>query len=370
MTALPPLESLSAEGNRRSSMTTCSRHCEWVILSVLLAALAGCATYPQARWQGPFFFIQLADPQFGMYAANKDVEKEAALFGRAIDHANRLHPAFVVVCGDLVNNPGDYGQAVEFLRAAERLAPSIPLHLVSGNHDVGNTPTPDSLSRYRQWFGPDWYAFYHGGCRFVVIDTTLIHDPSRAPAEFAAQETWLNRELSAPQPPRPVHTSLFQHHPWFNQSPDEPDAYENLPRASRGRYLDWLARAHVTAVFAGHRHRNSAVRYDGFEIVASGPVGKPLGKDPSGLRIVEVYKDRIVHHYYSLDAVPERVSLAAKQASCQRSAISRQPEAENQPPSRWCENPFSHPSSGESLRSFHRGTRISPLSGCRLITGG
>ena len=47
----------------------------------------------------------------------------------------------------------------------------------------------------------------------------------------------------------------------------------------------------------------------GQEIVATGPLGKPLRKDPSGVRIVEVYKDRLVHRYYPLDAVPEQVCL-------------------------------------------------------------
>ena len=279
---------------------------------LLMAAFAGCASDPQARWQGPFFYIQMADPQFGMFAADKDVEKEAALLDQAIQHANRLRPAFVVICGDLINRPGDPGQIEEFLRVAGRLDRAIPLHLVSGNHDVENTPTPESLNRYRQRFGPDWYAFNQGGCRFVVINTTLIHDPSKAPEEMQRQETWLKQELTDPQGPRPVHTIVFQHHPWFNQSPDEPDAYENIPRARRSQYLDWLTQAEVSAVFAGHCHGNSMARYGNMEIVATGPVGKPLRKDPSGLRIVEVYKDRIVHQYYPLEAVPARVCLAER----------------------------------------------------------
>jgi len=283
-----------------------------LLLGLLLAALAGCATNPQTRWQGPFFFIQLADPQFGMYAGDKDVEKETALFNQAIDHANHLRPAFVVICGDLINKPGDPGQVAAFLQIAGRLDHQIPLHLGPGNHDVENTPTPDSLKRYRQCFGPDWYAFYHGGCRFVVINTTLIHNPSKAPEEMQRQEAWLKRELADPWRPRPAHTILFQHHPWFNQAPDEPDAYENIPRSRRSQYLDWLTQAQVTAVFAGHRHGNSIARHGHMEIVASGPVGKPLRKDPSGLRIVEVYRDQIVHHYHTLDAVPEQVCLEAK----------------------------------------------------------
>lgn len=295
-------------------MTVFSPPCKrFLFLGLFLPGLAGCATDPQARWQGPFFFIQMADPQFGMFSGDKDVEKETALFSQAIDHANRLRPAFVVICGDLINRPGDEGQTAEFLRVAGRLDRSIPLYLVSGNHDVENTPTPASLERYRQRFGPDWYAFHHGGCRFMVINTTLIHDPSKATEEMQRQEAWLKNELTDPQQPRPVHRIVFQHHPWFIQTADEPDAYENIPRSRRSQYLDWLTQADVLAVFCGHRHGDSVACHGRMEIVSTGPIGKPLRKDPSGLRIVEVYKDRLVHRYYPVDAVPEKVCLAGRE---------------------------------------------------------
>ena len=44
-------------------------------------------------------------------------------------------------------------------------------------------------------------------------------------------------------------------------------------------------------------------------MVTTGPVGYPLGDDPSGLRIVKVYRDRIEHAYYGLDTIPETIKL-------------------------------------------------------------
>ena len=44
-------------------------------------------------------------------------------------------------------------------------------------------------------------------------------------------------------------------------------------------------------------------------MVISGPVGYPPGDDPSGLRIVKVYDDRIEHRYYGMDDVPDSVTL-------------------------------------------------------------
>ena len=45
------------------------------------------------------------------------------------------------------------------------------------------------------------------------------------------------------------------------------------------------------------------------QMVTSGPVGYPLGDDPSGLRIVKVYDDRIEHEYFAFDALPDSVDL-------------------------------------------------------------
>ena len=82
---------------------------------------------------GPFF-IQMSDTQLGF--ANTPVlvqlagvtfdddpsPEEIALFERAIAHANRLRPEFVVITGDLINVPLHPGQTAEFERIAARLA--------------------------------------------------------------------------------------------------------------------------------------------------------------------------------------------------------------------------------------------------------
>ena len=52
----------------------------------------------------PFFFIQLSDPQFGLFevrgaAPGDSTFPETALYEKAITAANRLRPAFVVVTG-------------------------------------------------------------------------------------------------------------------------------------------------------------------------------------------------------------------------------------------------------------------------------
>src|SRR6476659_6504922 len=108
------------------------------------------------------FFLQMSDPQFGMYAGNKDFQQETINFEFAISTANRLRPRFVVICGDLINQAGNVAQAAEFHRIAAKLDPAIKLYNVAGNHDVENEPTPATLAAYRKGFGPDYYTFRSG----------------------------------------------------------------------------------------------------------------------------------------------------------------------------------------------------------------
>ena len=258
------------------------------------------------EWKGPFFFIQMSDPQFGFM----DAEQEAKNAERAVEHVNRLKPAFAIVCGDLVHPPpGTKGRAeklAEFKRIFSKVGSAIPLVCVAGNHDVGNKPTPDSLKEHRALFGDDWFGFWAGGVRCLVLNSSLYSDPSGAPDEQKAQADWLAKELAGP---KAKHLLVFQHHPWFLAAPDEKDAYMNIPVERRRPALEAMKAAGVRAVFAGHLHANAHGKDGDLEMVTTGPVGKPLKKDPSGLRIVEVREDGLRHRYYALDEVPERVDL-------------------------------------------------------------
>src|SRR4051812_13570471 len=78
-------------------------------------------------WSGPFFFVQMADPQFGFM----DAAQEAKNADRAVEHVNRLKPKFVIVCGDLVHPPpgsdGRKEKLAEFKRIFSKIDASIPL---------------------------------------------------------------------------------------------------------------------------------------------------------------------------------------------------------------------------------------------------
>jgi glyoxylase-like metal-dependent hydrolase (beta-lactamase superfamily II)/predicted phosphodiesterase len=247
-----------------------------------------------------FRFVVLADPQFGMTSGNRDTLEETRLLGQAVEELNELRPAFVAVVGDLVSRPGDDGQRSDLMRTAAKLDDTIPLHWVAGNHDVENQPTPESLSWYRRHFGRDRYEFHHGGWRFVVLNSTLIKEPAQTAEENAAQWRWLEETLRSQDGDVVPPTIVFLHHPLFLKSADETDQYFNLPQPARERALRLFRSAGVVAAFAGHYHRQSRGDSDGFEMITSGPVGKPLGDDPSGYTVVDVYDTRIESRYVPL----------------------------------------------------------------------
>ena len=278
------------------------------------------------------FFIQMADPQLGMFAffsglTDDEIEErrrrginarkapakitgfadETRLFTQAIEAANRLKPAFVVVCGDMTNDPDDEAQLAEVMRIERLLDRNIPLHWVAGNHDAGDAPTAETLVRYRERFGDDNYSFDNGGSHFVVINSCVCFDPGQVPHEWDALVEFLSNDLQAARDSGCEDIVIFMHHPLFMDDPEEADGYFVIPGIRRKVILDVLKAQGVSAVFAGHLHRNAIASDGPLQMVSTGPVGYPLGDDPSGLRIVRIYGDTIEHDYYGLDDLPDSV---------------------------------------------------------------
>jgi 3',5'-cyclic AMP phosphodiesterase CpdA len=275
----------------------------------------------------PFTFIQLADPQFGMYAARSELSEsgideqllkgckvietgpvahldhERRLFQQAISEVNRRKPAFVVVCGDMVHNATD-NEWDELLDVAGALEPGIALHWVPGNHDIGGLSVAEakaSLSRYTERLGPNYYAFQQGHASFVVLDSTAICNRPPLINEWEKQLAFVARELESARA-RGGPIVVFSHHPPFLKTPDEPDDYWNMPSEYRIPLLHLLKRAGVAAVFCGHWHRNNYSSFVNVQVVVSAPVGYPLAEDPSGYRVVDVHADHIEHAYFGFDS--------------------------------------------------------------------
>ncbi|MFL2760147.1 MAG: metallophosphoesterase [Dehalococcoidia bacterium] len=271
-------------------------------------------------------FIQMADPQFGMFSSISKLTKEEAvsrsreglnlryvekefdhfepeikLFTKAIVYANEYKPDFVVMCGDMVHDADSLEQRAELLRITDQLDKDIPIYWVAGNHDVGNSPTTASLESYRKLFGPDNYSFQKNNCSFIAINSSVCSDPTNVPEEWEFLIEFLKKELSKASDNGSLHKIVFLHHPLFLETANEADNYFTIPSQRRRQIIDLLDQYKVSAVFSGHLHRNNYKSLNGIEYVSSGPVGYPLDDDPSGIRIVDLDSNGLDHRYISLE---------------------------------------------------------------------
>lgn len=270
----------------------------------------------ESEWTGPFYFIQGADPQLGLMKSwamdncdfgGDEWDDEVRLTEKAVEAINNLEPKpkFFVLCGDLVHSmPATEwkpAQECDLKTALLKTNHDIPLVFVSGNHDLGNAPTSETIQDFSKNWGDDYFSFWVGGVFFLVLNSQLMFDASKCPELKENQEQWLSDQLAVAQQRQCKRVIIFQHIPLFLQNPDEENTYFNLERSLRQELLEKFHKAGVKAVFSGHYHRNAGGTYKDLDMVVTSAIGCQLGEDEHGVRVVVVTKNQIVHRYYSLD---------------------------------------------------------------------
>ena len=271
-------------------------------------------------------FVQMADPQFGMYSSISKLSdadkaerrqrginieytgpilegfaKETSLFTEAIETANKINPDFVVICGDMVHNSDSEEQFQELIRISRLLNEDIKLYWVAGNHDVGDKPTRAGLNKYREQFGEYNYSFQEENCYFIVLNSSICYDPGSVPDEWDSLISFLEKELRIAASSQQRHKIIFMHHPLYLNDPNEGDNYFVIPSERRAKIIDLITEYDVSAVFTGHLHKNNYQKLGGTELVSTGPVGFPIGNDPSGIRHVQLTEHSLTHKYSTLN---------------------------------------------------------------------
>ncbi|KAG4071292.1 hypothetical protein HA402_003996 [Bradysia odoriphaga] len=267
-------------------------------------------TDEEKAWSAPFTFVQSADTQLGLLDQILNVDepnwdKEKALCRESIKRINEMKPKpkFYVICGDMLNafpyedsrNTRDK-QYADFVDIFKGVDPDIKLVCVCGNHDIGDTPTPETARIYRAQFGQDYFKFCYGGVLFVVLNSQYFKCPDAIPDETSRQSEFID-QLANSTHPKPKHIVVFQHIPFFLQHPDEEDNYSNIQKEMRLPMLEKFYNLGIRYVFCGHYHGNCGGFYKDMEQVVTTAVGAPLRKDPSGHRVVSVFEDRISHEF-------------------------------------------------------------------------
>ncbi len=245
------------------------------------------------RLQEAFSFVQMCDTQLGMGGYEHDV----VTFRQAVEQINAMAPDFVVICGDLVDKADDRSFA-DFNAIRDGFV--MPCYCAAGNHDVENEPTAESLERYREKIGKDYYAVEHKGYTVAVANTQLWKAPIAG--ESGRHDTWFRGTLAtAKGKGSPV--IVVVHYPLFVEAPDEPENYYNIAPGKREEILSLCEENGVVAILAGHTHKLVENSYRGIAMLNGETTSKNFDGRPMGFRLWNVGGDgSLAHRFVGLES--------------------------------------------------------------------
>lgn len=219
-----------------------------------------------------FTFANVADPHRNANMANQM---------RQITNTSR-RLAFVQVSGDLTDNATD----AEFLQYKTGTAASkLPVWPAVGNHEYfngGPSTYQARIDNYRRHVGPEWYAFDHGKCHFVVLENN-----GAAPIE--EQRAWLAADLEAHAEGKRV--VVLMHMP-MNVPFGSPSAYDD--------YAALLEQYDTELVLVGHEHSNDVDRnawVKGAKHIQTNSSSYTIDHSPRGFRYVSMRGERIANPF-------------------------------------------------------------------------
>ena len=237
----------------------------------------------------PFFFVQVTDTQMGFREKHGEVERSVEYLSATVDRINDLHPAFVVVTGDMVNNWNSSVQLAAYDSLMSRIASNIPVYTIPGNHDFRPAKEPESAEAYHEHFGQETFCFEYHKSLFLGYNSCLIKEDDAE--KEAAQYSWIVSQLEKYRP-EVEHIFLFSHCAVVLEERDAAEDYFYYQEPYRSKYLKLCRDYNVDAVFSGHYHRTRSVTLDGTQYVTCTASGEPLGDGFTGINTVGVWPDR------------------------------------------------------------------------------
>ena len=245
-----------------------------------------------------FRFGLLTDPHYA------DTEPKGTRFYReslgkvreAVDRLRAERLEFLAELGDLKDMaPGEPdGRTLAHLVAIEREFQRFggPAYHVLGNHDMDNLSKAQVLAHIANTglaAGRGYYAFSHGGIRFVTVDTNFMQDGRDydhgnfdwreiylPPPELA----WLQAELAAATEP----VIIFGHQRF--------DGDSHVQVVNHAEVREVLERSgKVLAVFQGHDHKGAYSLINGIHYYTLRAVIEGSGPSNNAYAVVDVRAD-------------------------------------------------------------------------------
>ncbi|MEW5918936.1 MAG: metallophosphoesterase [Gemmatimonadota bacterium] len=229
-----------------------------------------------------FTFVHASDTHIGAESVERTRRLKALV--------DSLHPAFLLISGDLVRDalrtPESEARGYYDLLLRELAAFTVPVYTVPGNHEIFGierhrslvSPTHSLYGRrfYRAMLGPDYYSFQFGGVHFVGLNSVDYDDLWYFGRVDSLQMQWLRRDVAQLPAGMPVVT--FNHIPLVSAA-EIIDGYEEdnvAPTIIRLRGRPPTFRHAVQNVgdvlnvlgdrleiaLGGHMHRREFLRYE------------------------------------------------------------------------------------------------------------
>jgi UDP-2,3-diacylglucosamine pyrophosphatase LpxH len=180
------------------------------------------------------------------FAVFGDTHNSTQAFGRIARDVENGKFLFAVDVGDQSIDAGNV-KARMFINQVSHM--KTPILTVVGNHDiaVGGKATEISHSNYEKVYGPRYYSFKVGKCKFIILDDAAGQniDPE--------QMKWLRQELAGSND---YPTFLFMHVPTFRGRRDLSLPMEKFlqDRKNAEEFRQLCIASNVNLVFSGHCH--------------------------------------------------------------------------------------------------------------------
>ena len=275
-----------------------------------------------------FTFGILADYHVGDKRGKRVAKKMNfdKLRARVMSELNAQRPEFVIICGDVTYQPGQYAMDYEVWNKEFLNGLDVPAIAAPGNHDVyklkvGEVWNIEGKDFWTDYVGPLHYTFDFGLLRFVAVNTFDRSPDARDMAKIAnvgskkklsasaqggmapEQYAWLEGALAKSADRI---TCVFGHHTPL----DDMDAVDNVTGETLVDPQDFIKTMQnhgVHRYFYGHKHKVRNDERDALGLICTGTSGSDLGDDNGwGYSLVEVSGDSFSTHYVEVEPHPKK----------------------------------------------------------------